>query len=79
MHGSAVGRDLGRDHVRAERSGEEAPRCGQVAPCGQLDVDDLAILIDGPVEIGHLPATSHKSRRRITGRRERSGTAGRPR
>jgi len=54
-----VGRDLGRDHAGLQRPGEEAPRSRQVAPYGQQDVDDLAMLVDRPVQVGpladHLP------------------------
>jgi hypothetical protein len=50
----AVGRNLGRDSAGAQRLGEEAPRRPQVTPHGQQDVDDLAMLIDGPVEIAPL-------------------------
>ena len=54
----AVGRDLGRNGAGAERPGEEAPRCSQVTPDRQQDLNDLAMLIDGPVQVspfaGHL-------------------------
>jgi len=46
----AVGRDLSRDRARTQCSSEEAPRGRQVTPRRQQDVDDLAMLIDGPVE-----------------------------
>ena len=49
----AVGRDLYRDRARTQQcSSKEAPRGRQVTPRRQQDVDDLAMLIDGPVEIG---------------------------
>ena len=50
----AVGRDLYRDRARTQRLSEEALRGRQVTPRRQQDVDDLAMLIDGPVEIGPL-------------------------
>jgi hypothetical protein len=50
----AVGRDLDRDRARSQRPGEEAPRGRQVTPHGQQDIDDLAMLIDRPVEIDPL-------------------------
>lgn len=52
IDGRAVGRDLGRDRARAQRPGEEAPGCRQVTAPRQQDVNDLAMLIDSPVEIG---------------------------
>ena len=48
----AVGRDLGRDRARAQRPGEEAPSGRQVTARRQQNIDDLAMLIDSPVEIG---------------------------
>jgi hypothetical protein len=54
VDGRAVGRDLGRDCAPAQRPGEEAPGGRQVTPHGQQDVNDLAMLIDRPVEIGPL-------------------------
>jgi hypothetical protein len=41
-----------RDRADTQRLSEEAPGGRQVAPRRQQDVDDLAILIDRPVEIG---------------------------
>jgi hypothetical protein len=38
--------------VSAQRTFEETPRRGVVPPHGQQHIDDLAILIDRPVEIG---------------------------
>ena len=55
----AVGGDLGRDRASAQRPGEEPPRRRQVPPHGQHDVDDLAILIDSPVQIRPLPGDLH--------------------
>jgi hypothetical protein len=43
--------------VPAQRAGEEPAGGGQVAALGQHDVDDLAVLVDGPVQIG--PPASH--------------------
>ncbi len=51
----AVGRGLCRDRASAQRPGEEPPGDGQVARQRKQDVDDLAILIDCPVEI--IPLT----------------------
>src|ERR1700722_3894908 len=48
----AVGGDLGRDRAGAQSAGEEPPGGGQVAPLGQQHVNDLAVLVDRPVEIG---------------------------
>ncbi len=59
VYGCTVGGDLCRDRAGAQRLGEEPPSCGQVAPHGQQDVDDLAILIDRPVEIGSLASDLH--------------------
>jgi len=50
--GRAVGCDLGRDRARAQRPGEEAPSGRQVTARRQQNIDDLAMLIDSPVEIG---------------------------
>jgi hypothetical protein len=58
VNGRAVGGDLGRDGARAQRPGEEPPRRAQVAPRRQEDIDDLAVLVDGPLQVrplaGHL-------------------------
>jgi hypothetical protein len=48
----AVGGDLGRNRPGAEHPGEEPPGCGQVPPDGEQDVDDLAVLVNSPVEVG---------------------------
>ena len=50
----AVSRDFDRDRARTQRPGKEAPCGRQIAPRRQQDVDDLAMLIDRPVEIGPL-------------------------
>jgi len=56
--GGAVGGDLGGDRASAQGPGEEPPGSRQVAPGRQQDVDDLAELVNGPVEVrpppGHL-------------------------
>jgi hypothetical protein len=59
VDGRTVGRDLDRDRGRPQRPGEEAPRRCQVTPGRQQDVDDLAVLIDRPVQIGPLTGDHH--------------------
>jgi hypothetical protein len=54
-----VGGDLGRDRARAQRPGKEAPGGRQVTPPGQQDVDDLAMLVDRPVQVGPLAGDLH--------------------
>jgi hypothetical protein len=46
-----VGGDLGRDRTRAQRPDEEPPGGSQVPPHGQHDVDDLAVLVNRPVQV----------------------------
>lgn len=46
-----VGRDLDRSPTVGQGSGEEGPRRGGMAASGDQHVDDLAVLIDGPVEV----------------------------
>jgi hypothetical protein len=67
VDGRAVGRDLGRDRADAQRASEEAPRGRQVPPCRQLDVDDLAVLVDRPVGIS--PATGDIQGSALSGHR----------
>jgi hypothetical protein len=50
----AVSRDLDRDRARTQRPGKEAPGSRQIPPGRQQDVDDMAMLIDCPVEISPL-------------------------
>ena len=45
-----LGREHDRDRASAQRPGEAAPGGRQVTPYGQQNVDDLAVLIDRPVE-----------------------------
>jgi hypothetical protein len=52
VDGCAVGRDFDRDRAGPQRPGEEAPGSCQVAPRGQQDVDDLAVLVDCAVQVG---------------------------
>jgi hypothetical protein len=47
----AVGGDLGRDRAGAQRRVEEPPGRRQVAPGGERHVDDLAVLVDSPVQV----------------------------
>jgi len=77
----ARGRSLPRrDGARAQRPGEQAPRSGQITPHRQQHVNDLAMLIDRPVQIDPLASDlSRGSHRRTTARPERAGTAGQPR
>jgi hypothetical protein len=46
-----VGGDLSRPAVGADRSGEEGRRCLQVTLFGHEYVDDLPVLINGPVDV----------------------------
>jgi hypothetical protein len=46
-----VGGDLGRDRTQAQHPVEEPPCRCQVAPLGQQYIDDLAVLVDRPVQI----------------------------
>jgi hypothetical protein len=46
-----VGGDLGWDRACAQRAGEEPPGRSQVTPLGQHHVDDLAVLLNRPVQI----------------------------
>jgi len=64
------------DRRSPRRPREEAQRRGQVTPHGQQDIDDLAMLVDRPVETSPLPGPSRTFHRRTTGRRERGGMAG---
>jgi hypothetical protein len=50
-----VGGGLGRDGTCAQRAGEEPAGGCQVAPIGWQHVDELAVLINGPIEITPLP------------------------
>ena len=56
---STIGRDLGRGCACVQRPGEETPGSGQVTPCRQQDVDDLAVLVDRPVEISPCVSDLH--------------------
>ena len=46
-----IGHDLGRLAMGAERRREEPSRSSGVASCGDVDVDDLAVLVDRPVHV----------------------------
>ena len=46
-----VGDDLGRLAMGAKRACEEPPRSLGVASGRDVDVDDLAVLVDGPVDV----------------------------
>jgi hypothetical protein len=46
-----VGGDLGRDDAGPQRAGEEAPGSCQVARYREQDVDDLAMLVERPVQV----------------------------
>jgi hypothetical protein len=54
VDGCAVGGDLGWDGACAQRPGEEPPGRRQVALFRQQDIDDLAMLVDGPVQVRPL-------------------------
>jgi hypothetical protein len=47
----SIGHDLRRLTVSAERRREEPSRGPGVAPRGDVDVDDLAVLVDRPVDV----------------------------
>jgi len=47
-----VGDHLRRVAVRGQRSGEERARGGDVSALRQVHVDDLALLVDRPVDVG---------------------------
>ena len=76
----AVGRDFGWDWARPQRPGKEVPGGRQIARRRRQDVEDVAMLIDGPVEIG--PPTGDLQIR-LVGEppvtEGRGGTDGRPR
>ena len=75
-----TGGDLGRDRARAQRPGKEAPGGRKVTPPGQQDVDDLAMLVDRPVQDRSVcRRPSRTSHRRTTGHQERDGIAWPPR
>src|SRR5215211_2950221 len=46
-----VGHDLSRLAVSAQRRREEPSRSLGVAPGGDVDIDDLAVLVDRPVDV----------------------------
>jgi hypothetical protein len=54
-----VGHDLSRFVVVAERSGEEPSRGPGVSPCRDVDVDDLAVLVDRPVDVAPPASDLH--------------------
>jgi hypothetical protein len=47
----AVGRHLHRDGSGAQRAGQEHPGGGQITPGVEQDVDDLTVLVDGPMQV----------------------------
>jgi hypothetical protein len=77
--GCPVSGDLGRDRCEAQRAGKEPAGRAQVTPRGQQHVDDLAILVDRPVQVRPPASDLDMSRRRTIGHREHDGTAGPPR
>src|ERR1700734_2497362 len=56
---STIGRDLGRGCAGVQWPGEEMSGSGQVTLGRQQDVDDLAVLVDGPVEISPCASDLH--------------------
>ena len=48
----SIGRDLDRSGTQPQRAGKERPGSGTVAALREQHVDDLAMLVDGPVEVG---------------------------
>jgi hypothetical protein len=59
--GCPLGRDLRRSHAYGERPSEEGPGSRQIPPCRKHDVDDLAVLIDRPLQVGPPPGDLHVS------------------
>jgi hypothetical protein len=53
----SIGRHLDRRLAEPHRMDEESPRSRRISALGDQDVDDLPMLIDGPVEVGPAPAT----------------------
>ncbi len=49
---SPVGRHLDPTDTDGQRPSEEPPGCGQIAADAEHDVDDLAVLVDRPVQVG---------------------------
>jgi hypothetical protein len=54
---SHIGHHLLRLPMSAEGSGEEPAGRGKVASSGEVDVDDWAVLMRGPVDVPPGPAT----------------------
>jgi len=51
----SIGRHLDRSGTQPQRAGEERSRRAAVSPFRDQDVDDLAMLVDGPVEVDQRP------------------------
>jgi hypothetical protein len=47
-----VGGDLDRSRTMGERAGEQRPRRSGIAAFGDQHIDDLAVLVDRPVQVG---------------------------
>ncbi len=54
--GRSVCRHLRRSPADGERTSEEGPASRQIPPCGEHDVDDLAVPVDRPLQAGPPPA-----------------------
>jgi hypothetical protein len=52
-----IGGDLGRDRARAQRPDEEPAAARQVTSIGQQGVDELAVLVNRPLQVG--PPAGH--------------------
>jgi hypothetical protein len=61
VHRRLIGDDLsGRDLGRPDRRFDEAVGCLGVAPQGDIDVDDLAELVDGAVDVAPVAGDLHE-------------------
>jgi len=54
QRGRPVGHDLDRFAVCTERAGEKSSSCPEIASGGDEHVDDLAVLVDGPIHVAPL-------------------------
>jgi hypothetical protein len=57
----SIGNDLGRRAMTRQRRREEPSRGSGIASWGHLDVDDLAVLVDGPIEVAPPAGDLHVS------------------
>jgi hypothetical protein len=47
--------DLNRSGAEGQRAGDECSRRSAIVAFGDKDIDDLAVLVDGAVEVGPAP------------------------